>query len=58
MTFNLHQVKSVKILPPARRNDTVWQKLVIKFEYGTFELNLFPADPESLPLSAPTELAE
>lgn len=58
MTFNLHQVKSVKILPPASHDITVWQKLVIEFEYGTFELNLFPADPESLPLSAPTEPAE
>ncbi len=58
MTFNLHRVKSVKILPPASHDITVWQKLVVEFEYGTFELNLFPANPESLPLSAPTEPAE
>lgn len=58
MTFNLHQVKKVKILPPASCDITAWQKLVIEFEYGTFELNLFPADPESLPLSVPTEPTE
>jgi len=58
MTFNLHQVKKVKILPPASRDITVWQNLVIEFEYGTFELNLFPADSESLPLLVPTEPSE
>ncbi len=58
MTFNLHHVKSVKVLPPASHDITVWQKLVIEFEYGTFELNLFPADSESLPLLVPTKPAE
>lgn len=55
MTFNLHQVKSVKILPPARHKNTVWQSIVVEFEGGNFQLTLFPNNPDNLPLVAPTK---
>ena len=55
MTFNLHRVKSVKILPPDSYNTTVSQSIVVEFEGGNFQLTLFPNNPDNLPLVAPTQ---
>lgn len=55
MTFNLHQVKSVKILPPDTNNGTVWQSIIVEFEGGSFQLVLFPNNTDNLPLVEPTE---
>lgn len=55
MTFNLHGVKSVKVLPPDTNNGTVWQSIVVEFEGGKFQLTLFPDKPGNLPFIEPTK---
>lgn len=58
MTFSLHRVKSVKILPPDTNNGTVWQSIIVEFKDTSFQLVLFPDNPDNLPLVEPTETAE
>ena len=50
MTFNLHRVKSVKVLPPDSHNGTVWQSIIVECDKGGFQLTLFPENPADLPL--------
>lgn len=55
MTFNLHRVKSVKVLPPDSYNGTVWQSIIVEFDEENFQLTLFPDNTADLPLIEPTE---
>lgn len=50
MTFNLHRVKSIKVLPPDSHNGTVWQSIIVEFDERELRLTLFPENPADLPL--------